>query len=110
MKCFLEMILDKVGGWLPVGAGIEAGPAFVGNVGSGEVKDFTALGDTINTGARLAAAAGAGELVVGQKIYAVVGGSYPDAQRHILQLKGKEGPSEAYYLRRSKASEVAPSQ
>ena len=30
--------------WLPIGVGIDIGRAYVGNVGAGEVKDFTALG------------------------------------------------------------------
>jgi class 3 adenylate cyclase len=30
--------------WLPLGIGVAFGEAFVGNVGSGAVKDFAALG------------------------------------------------------------------
>ena len=44
--------------WLPLGVGLDVGRAYVGNVGSGEVKDFTALGDVVNTAARLQSAAG----------------------------------------------------
>jgi adenylate cyclase len=33
--------------WCPLGIGIDAGTAFVGNVGAGEVKDFTAIGDVV---------------------------------------------------------------
>jgi adenylate cyclase len=51
--------------WVPIGAGIQTGNAYVGTVGApGQVTDFTALGDTVNTAARLASAAGAGELLV----------------------------------------------
>ncbi len=35
---------------------LDFGLAFVGNVGSGEVKDFTAIGDVVNTAARLRSA------------------------------------------------------
>jgi adenylate cyclase len=38
---------------LPVGAAVHAGIAYVGNVGVGGITDFTALGDTVNTAARL---------------------------------------------------------
>ncbi len=34
---------------LPVGVGLTYGMARVGNVGAGEVKDFTAIGDVVNT-------------------------------------------------------------
>ncbi|MCI0873375.1 MAG: adenylate/guanylate cyclase domain-containing protein [Chloroflexi bacterium] len=47
--------------WLPVGIGINFGEAYVGKVGTGEVNDFTALGDTVNTAARLQSHAKAGE-------------------------------------------------
>ena len=46
---------------LPVGIGVHAGPAYVGKVGTSEVHDFTALGDTVNTAARLQAEAGPGD-------------------------------------------------
>jgi len=38
---------------LPVGVAANAGVAFVGNVGAGTVRDFTALGDAVNVGSRL---------------------------------------------------------
>ena len=43
--------------WLDVGVAVHAGPAYVGNVGGGGIVDFTALGDTVNTAARLQGAA-----------------------------------------------------
>jgi adenylate cyclase len=65
-------IIDRVGatdasaaGPIPVGAGVHTGIAFVGTVGSStEISDFTALGDPVNTTARLAQLAAAGELLV----------------------------------------------
>jgi len=52
-------------GPIPVGAAIHTGVAWVGTVGpSGEIRDFTALGDPVNTTARLAALAAAGELLI----------------------------------------------
>jgi len=38
---------------LEVGVGADFGLVYVGNVGEEEVKDFTALGDVVNTVARL---------------------------------------------------------
>jgi adenylate cyclase len=51
-------------GDLPVGVAANAGIAFVGNVGSGTVMDFTALGDAVNVGVRLQAHAAPGEVVL----------------------------------------------
>ena len=55
---------DAKGPWLPLGAGVHTGPAWVGAVGNGPRTDLTALGDTVNTTARLASVAGAGEILV----------------------------------------------
>ncbi len=46
-----------------VGVGIDRGSAFVGVLGLDEKLDFTALGDTVNTAARLGSAAGPGHLL-----------------------------------------------
>ena len=52
-------------GPIPVGAAVHRGQAFVGSTGANEaVNDFTALGDVVNTTARLASEAAAGELLV----------------------------------------------
>jgi adenylate cyclase len=51
--------------WVPVGAGVHTGVAYVGTVGAaGVVTDFTALGDPVNATARLASVAPAGEVLV----------------------------------------------
>jgi adenylate cyclase len=52
------------GPWLAVGAGVNAGHAYVGNVGLAGIADFTALGDAVNVAARLQAQAAGGEHVV----------------------------------------------
>jgi adenylate cyclase len=52
-------------GPIPVGAAVHTGRAFVGSTSTADaVNDFTALGDVVNTTARLASAAVAGELLV----------------------------------------------
>lgn len=56
--------------WLALGIGLDYGLASVGNVGSGEVKDFTAIGDVVNTAARLQACAEAGKLVMSERVRA----------------------------------------
>ena len=57
---------------LPFGTAVHSGITFVGNVGGEGVVDFTALGDTVNTAARLASAAAAGEVLLGEAVYAAV--------------------------------------
>jgi len=50
--------------WVPLGIGVHTGVAYVGRVGEGDAYDFTAVGDAVNTAARLASAAGTGEVLV----------------------------------------------
>jgi adenylate cyclase len=89
---------EELGRWLKVGVGIATGEEFVGNVGGGGYKDFTALGDVTNTSARLTAVAAAGELVVDAETYGAVADRYPGAQRRELVLKGKTAPVETFRI------------
>jgi class 3 adenylate cyclase len=52
--------------------GINSGPALVGNVGSAELHNFLAIGDTTNVAARLQSFAEAGTVVLGEKTYQLV--------------------------------------
>jgi len=76
---------------LPVGIGLNFGIARVGNVGVGDVKDFTAVGDVVNTAARLQASATAGQIVMSDAVYERVAERYPSLARVDLALKGKTG-------------------
>jgi adenylate cyclase len=84
---------DAGGPWAPVGAGIHTGKVWFGVVGEGRIVDITSLGDVVNTTARLAAAAGRGEILVSADAAAAIG---LDAghERRSLELKGKEQPFE----------------
>ncbi len=85
--------------WVELGVGLDFGPAFVGNVGSGDVKDFTAIGDVVNTAARLQAAAGSGEIVMSSRMHAKTGRPASGFERRELSLKGKSTPETAMVTR-----------
>jgi adenylate cyclase len=74
---------------LPVGVAANAGVAFVGNVGSGSVLDFTALGDAVNVGARLQSFASPGEVVLSADLYDLVEPAHPGARTELLNVKGR---------------------
>lgn len=95
------------GPWLEVGVGICSGVEYVGNVGGGGFKDFTALGDVTNTAARLQAVATSGEILVCAATYTAVRDEYPNAERRILDLKGKRAPVEAFLIRSHRSTTVA---
>jgi adenylate cyclase len=88
--------------WLPIGIGVHTGVAFVGSVASPPATAFTALGDVVNVAARLASAAGPGELLVSDEAAtaAGVGAGSPDVLEHRdLDLKGKSEPVGAIVIR-----------
>jgi adenylate cyclase len=80
---------------LHVGAGIATGEAFVGNVGGGDVTDYTVIGDTVNVAARLQGAAAAGEVLMSEETYRQVAGGFPDLPPRDIELKGKSEPVRA---------------
>ena len=84
---------------LHVGAGVGTDQAFMGNVGEGEVRDFTGMGDTINTAARLQGEAASGEALVMEETYAGVASEFPKPPERTLQLKGKSDPVRVRVLR-----------
>jgi len=88
-------LLEAAHPWIDIGIGLDYGVASVGNVGSGEVKDFTAIGDVVNTAARLQGVAEAGQIVVTRR---AAGADLADVQTQTFELKGKSAPVEALVL------------
>jgi adenylate cyclase len=87
-------------GVIPVGAAVHTGDAFVGSTGSdGAVNDFTALGDAVNTTARLAGEAAAGELLVSIDAATAAGLRLQDHDRRTLDVRGRTEPIEVISLR-----------
>jgi adenylate cyclase len=82
--------------WIPIGAGVHTGTSFVGTVGEGDARDFTALGDTVNTAARLTALAGAGEVLISAEAAAAGGLETDGTERRTLELRGKEQVVDAW--------------
>jgi adenylate cyclase len=88
------------GPWIPVGAGVHTGVAFVGSVGDRGVSDFTALGDAVNTAARVASMAGAGETPVTRAAIESAELDGDHEWRH-LELRGRTKPVDVAVVRAS---------
>jgi adenylate cyclase len=82
------------GPWLELGVAVNAGVAYVGNVG-GAVVDFTALGDPVNVAARMQQHAAGGELLVAS---GVADDRMARAQRRRLNLRGHAQPIDTFVL------------
>jgi adenylate cyclase len=82
--------------WIPVGAGVHTGVAYVGSVGEGDALDFTALGDSVNTTARLASSAGTGEILVSAAAVAASQLETAGLEARTLALRGRTESVEAW--------------
>ncbi len=89
---------DAGGPWLPMGAGVHTGTAWVGALGDEQHVELTAIGDAVNVAARLAAAAGPGEILVSSAAAAAADlvGAAAGAP---LALKGKAEPIDVVRIR-----------
>ena len=87
-------------GPIPIGAGVHTGEAYVGTTGpQGAVDDFTALGDVVNTTARLASSAVAGEIMV--TVAAADAAEYETngLERRNLEVRGRHEPIDVVVIR-----------
>lgn len=85
---------DADGPWIPVGAGLHTGPAFVGTVGvEGTDKyDVTALGDVVNVTGRLVSLARPGEILASQDAYTSAGFDVGALELRTVELRGRAAP------------------
>ena len=95
-------------GPIPAGTAVHHGEAFVGATGPiGAVDDFTALGDPVNTAARLASAARAGEVLVSVAAATAAGTPTEGLERRTVEIRGRSEPLEVVVLRAGAEAAVA---
>lgn len=82
------------GPFVRVGIGLDFGEAFVGNIGERHLYDFTAVGDVVNTAARLQGQAGDGEILLTTRVRDRLGEA--PGERFEVAVKGKAQPVVAY--------------
>jgi adenylate cyclase len=99
------------GPWIPVGIGVHSGVVYAGAVGTANrMGVITVLGDTANTAARLAGAAGTGEVVISDVTLDAAGIERSLGEGRRLELKGKAEPISVRVLTMDRGSSTpAPS-
>jgi class 3 adenylate cyclase len=98
---FAQLAADwrKRGTDLGLGIGIEAGYATLGRIGFEGRYDYGALGPVTNLSSRLSTSTAAGQILIGQRVFAAVEKAVETAPVGELELKGFGRPVAAYEVR-----------
>lgn len=84
-----QKCLERFGKSVAFGVGVNCGEAVVGNIGCDFRMDYTAIGDTVNTAARLESNAKRGQVLISEHIYQRVKDRVKVQEIGEIPLKGK---------------------
>lgn len=88
-KALEDKLMKEFGRSIGFGVGVNCGPAIVGNIGCEFRMDFTAIGDTVNTAARLESNAKRGQVLISDMVYERVKDRVEVEEVGEIPLKGK---------------------
>jgi adenylate cyclase len=100
--CAIRDAVDRTPSPIPldrpirVGIGVASGEFVAGNIGSSSRSDYTAIGDTVNTAARLEGVAGPGVIRVLQTTYELVKDLVAAEALEPVRVQGKAEPLQTY--------------
>ncbi|MBQ7766482.1 MAG: adenylate/guanylate cyclase domain-containing protein [Lachnospiraceae bacterium] len=84
-----QKCMERFGKSVAFGVGVNCGEAVVGNIGCDFRLDYTAIGDTVNTAARLESNAKRGQVLISEHIYKRLKGRIRVQEIGEIPLKGK---------------------
>ena len=84
-----EKLMKRFGKTVSFGIGVNCGRAVVGNIGCDFRMDYTAIGDTVNTAARLESNAKKGQILISEYVYEAVKDRVEVTEIGEIPLKGK---------------------
>lgn len=84
-----KKLMERFGRSVSFGIGVNCGNAVVGNIGCEYRMDYTAIGDTVNTAARLESNAKPGQILISDTVYEAVKDRVKVTEIGVIPLKGK---------------------
>lgn len=84
-----QMFIERFGKTVSYGIGVNCGEAVIGNIGCDFRMDYTAIGDTVNTAARLESNAKSGQILISEYVYERVKDRVEVNEIGEIPLKGK---------------------
>lgn len=93
-----KKMMEKYGRTVGFGVGVNCGPAVVGNIGCEFRMDYTAIGDTVNTAARLESNAKRAQVLISESVYEAVKDRIEATEIGEIPLKGKSKGVMVYSL------------
>ncbi len=97
-----EKFDQRFGRSVAFGIGVNCGNAVVGNIGCDFRMDYTAIGDTVNTAARLEGSAAPGQILISSEVYEAVKDRVEVTPIGEIPLKGKSNGVFVYQVDRVK--------
>lgn len=93
-----KKLMERFGRSISFGIGVNCGNAVVGNIGCEYRMDYTAIGDTVNTAARLESNAKPGQILISSDVYEAVKDRVKVSEIGVIPLKGKSNGVFVYQL------------
>ena len=93
-----QQLEERFGKTVRFGIGIHTGPAIIGNIGAKFRMDYTAIGDTVNTAARIESNTKPGQILISKEVYEKVKDDVEVLDLGILQVKGKTHGIQVYQI------------
>ena len=91
-----KKLMEQFGRTVSFGIGVNCGDAVVGNIGCEFRMDYTAIGDTVNTAARLESRAKPGQILISEKLYKALENRIEAEEVGEMELKGKSNKIMVY--------------
>lgn len=91
-----KKLMERFGKSVSFGIGVNCGQAVVGNIGCDFRMDYTAIGDTVNTAARLESNAKRGQILISKDVYDALEGRIDATEIGVIPLKGKKDGAFVY--------------